>query len=148
MKPKVVAFVGRSGSGKTHLIERVIPHLIEAGLKLATLKHTHHRAYEDKANSDTERHRAVGAHRSLLSGPGFCAAFQQGELPFEELLRFAGHGMDLVLVEGYKFQSVPRIEVVREQDPVLPPGEALMTVTSEQVSEVVHRLLELFQPDS
>ena len=56
--------------------------------------------------------------------------------------------MDLVLVEGYKFHSVPRIEVVREQDPVLPPGEALMTVTSEQVSEVVHRLLELFQPDS
>lgn len=138
-----MAVVGRSGVGKTYLIEAVIPILKASGLRVATVKHTHHQVFHDAPGTDSMRHQEAGASRTVLAGPGFCIAFGEDEYPFEDVVRLAGRGTDLVLIEGYKEQPIRRIEVVQEGEPVLPAGEAWMTVTSEQSQELAEILIAL-----
>ena len=143
----MLAVVGRSGVGKTHLIESLLRLLRESAVKVATVKHTHHPVFEDKVGTDTDRHRRAGAHLSALSGPGFCTFFTDGELSFEQVLCAAGSGADLILVEGYKSQSIRRIEVVRDEEPMLAADDRWMTVKSGQVSEVLDAILTLLELD-
>jgi molybdopterin-guanine dinucleotide biosynthesis protein MobB len=143
--PEVVAIVGRSGVGKTYLVESVLTLLCDEGVKVATVKHTHHQVFSDKSDTDTDRHRRAGAHLSALAGPGFCTFFVDGEAPFEQVVSTAGWDADLVLVEGYKSHSVRKIEVVRDEGPMLPPDEAWMTVTSAQGSQVATAILAMLK---
>lgn len=143
---EIVAIVGRSGAGKTYLIERMLPVLCSSGLDVATLKHTHHRVARDREGTDTFRHRQAGAHRAVLAGPGFCTVFTENEVPLGELVRLAGFGVDLLLMEGFKgAKEMRQIEVVRGLPPLLEPSDAWMTVTSEESGRVASAILTLLR---
>ncbi len=97
----VIAFVGRSRSGKTTLLEKLIPELKRRGYRVAAVKHTAHPVEPDTPGKDTYRFAQAGAGPVILAAP---------EATLEEAL--AGiRGVDLVLVEGYKRADVPKIEV-------------------------------------
>ncbi len=111
----IAAFVGRSGVGKTWVLERLVPLLRDRGLQVAVLKHTHHELWTDREGSDTDRLRRVGAWPVGLCGPGGHTWFGlEAELPTA----------DLVLLEGFKTRTdVPRIEVLRGGPPLLEPAQ-------------------------
>ena len=113
---KVLGIAGYSGSGKTTLIERVVPILVKAGLRVSLVKHAHHKFEVDQPGKDSFRHRMAGCTEVLVSSTRRWALMRElrgdAEPPLEELL---GHfsPCDLVLVEGYKHDPIPRIEVHR-----------------------------------
>jgi len=115
---KIIGFAGFSGSGKTTLLEKVIPLLTARGLRIAVIKHAHHKFDIDKPGKDSFRHREAGAAEVLVVS-GFRWALMhelvdEAEPGLEELCgRLAP--CDLVIVEGYKFSLIPKIEVHRSE---------------------------------
>jgi molybdopterin-guanine dinucleotide biosynthesis protein B len=113
---KVFGFAGYSGSGKTTLIEELIPRFVIEGLRVSLIKHAHQGFDIDRPGKDSYRHREAGATEVMLaSGKRWVLMHElrnepEPELP-EQLSRLAP--CDLVLVEGYKRQPIPKIEVHR-----------------------------------
>jgi molybdopterin-guanine dinucleotide biosynthesis protein B len=128
---KILGFAGYSGSGKTTLIEKVVPILVEAGLRVSLVKHAHHVFDVDQPGKDSYRHRQAGCTEVLVSSGRRWALMRElrgePEATLEELL---GHlsPCDLVLVEGWKHDPIPRIEVHRAggDRPLLYPGDPLV----------------------
>jgi molybdopterin-guanine dinucleotide biosynthesis protein B len=146
MRPEVVAIVGRSGVGKTYLVQSLLRKLTEAGLTVDTIKHTHHPVVKDTPGTDSNLHKAAGARRTVLTGPGFCTVFTEEELALKEVLKLSGSEVDLVLVEGFKNEAIRKIEVVSQgQEPLLADDQVWMTVTSEQGEEVVEAIRALLE---
>ncbi|MEW6281560.1 MAG: molybdopterin-guanine dinucleotide biosynthesis protein B [Candidatus Eremiobacterota bacterium] len=115
-----VALVGRSGSGKTWVLERLAAHLRARGLRVGALKHTHHPVAGQ--SGDTLRLAEAGAAPVALAGPSFLVWYEPVALA--DALRLFHGKADLVLVEGYKTERVvPRIEVVRDAEPMLNPSD-------------------------
>jgi molybdopterin-guanine dinucleotide biosynthesis protein B len=115
---KVFGIAGYSGSGKTTLIERALPVLANRGVRVAVIKHTHHDFEIDRPGKDSWRFREAGAGEVLLASDQRFAVLHEnrGEAPPSLdalLLRFAG--CDLVLVEGYKREAIPKLEVHRAE---------------------------------
>lgn len=113
---KVIGFAGFSGSGKTTLLEQVIPLLTAHGLRLAVIKHAHHKFDIDKPGKDSFRHREAGAGEVLVVS-GFRWALMhelvnEAEPTLDELCSRLSP-CDLVLVEGYKYSGIPKFEVHR-----------------------------------
>jgi molybdopterin-guanine dinucleotide biosynthesis adapter protein len=115
---KVFGFAGYSGSGKTTLIERVIPELIASGLRVSLIKHAHHSFDIDKPGKDSYRHREAGAYEVLIASSQRWVLMHElrdeTEPSLDDLLKQFSD-CDLVLVEGYKFSSVPKIEIYRAE---------------------------------
>ncbi|MFP4182904.1 MAG: molybdopterin-guanine dinucleotide biosynthesis protein B [Thiohalospira sp.] len=119
--PPALGLAGYSGAGKTTLLEGIITRLAAAGWRLGVLKASHHDIDPDTPGKDSHRLRHAGAAVTQLAGPRRWSLFV--EPPAEEpppdlstaLARFAGFGLDLVLVEGYREASFPRIEVHRAE---------------------------------
>lgn len=112
--PPILSFVGHSGSGKTTIIEKLIPELSRIGLKVAVIKHDLHGFEMDKPGKDTWRHKKAGAVATVISSAtqiGLVMDVDHDHTPLElaPLLSFA----DLVITEGYKRQSYPKIEIFR-----------------------------------
>jgi molybdopterin-guanine dinucleotide biosynthesis protein B len=109
-----VALVGGHDSGKTSILVELVPRLKAKGLVVGTIKHTTRDVDDDTAGKDSQRHAAAGAAVAVLVTPGRTTARRFGdEEGFEEVLRREFGGCDLVLIEGYKSLSVPKIEVIR-----------------------------------
>lgn len=107
---------GWSGSGKTTLAEQLITELTAQGLNMATIKHAHHEFDADTPGKDSWRHRKAGAAQVLVSSAIRSAHFveHQAEEPgLEQLLRRL-QPCDLVLVEGFKREAVPKLEIFRK----------------------------------
>jgi len=121
---KVFGFAACSGSGKTTLIENLVPLLVARGLKVSVIKHAHHAFDVDRPGKDSYRHRMAGAGEVLVSSGARWALMHElrneaePELP-ALLQRLAP--CDLVLVEGFKRQAIPKIEIHR-----LAAGSALL----------------------
>ncbi|MAF11305.1 molybdopterin-guanine dinucleotide biosynthesis protein B [Candidatus Poribacteria bacterium] len=117
MSPSVICIVGSSGSGKTTIIEGIIPILRGEGLRVGTLKHTHHDVPFDTRGKDSWRHAQAGADQAAIVSPFGLAVFDYRPAPPgpEEIIEAHFHDVDIVLVEGYKWGALPKIEVYRRE---------------------------------
>jgi molybdopterin-guanine dinucleotide biosynthesis protein B len=121
MTLRVVGFAGWSGSGKTTLIEQVIPLLREAGQWVAVIKHAHCKFDIDVPGKDSWRHRQAGACEVVVASARRTAVMREREVEAEQSLpdliselRPPQDGTPCwVLVEGFKFDPIPKIEVWR-----------------------------------
>ncbi|MBN9005888.1 MAG: molybdopterin-guanine dinucleotide biosynthesis protein B [Rhizobiales bacterium] len=113
---KVIGVAGWSGAGKTTLLTRLIPYLIAKGLRVSTLKHAHHGFDVDVPGKDSWRHREAGAVEVLVSSGKRWALMHElrgaDEPKLPELLARMS-SVDLVIVEGFKREPHPKIEVYR-----------------------------------
>ncbi len=129
MKPmRIIGLAGWSGSGKTTLITSVIPVLVRRGLKVATVKHAHHGFDTDQPGKDSWLHRRAGASEvAVVSSRRWAIVHELGtepEPPLGEVLAKLSP-VDLVIVEGFKRHSHPKIEVYRAAvgKPLLHPDD-------------------------
>ncbi len=107
---------GYSGSGKTTLIEKVVPVLVREGLRVSLVKHAHHEFDVDYPGKDSWRHRHAGCSEVLVTSSKRWALMHElrgeAEPSFQDQVKLLAP-CDLVIVEGYKSESIPRIEVHR-----------------------------------
>ncbi len=114
---RVIGLAGWSGAGKTTLLVRLIPLFVDRGLRVATLKHAHHGFDVDQPGKDSYKHRAAGASEVLIASARRYALLHElrageEEPPLPALLRRLAPA-DLVLVEGFKQFTHPKVEVHR-----------------------------------
>ncbi|MBO0235322.1 bifunctional molybdopterin-guanine dinucleotide biosynthesis adaptor protein MobB/molybdopterin molybdotransferase MoeA [Vibrio parahaemolyticus] len=134
----ILGFAAYSGTGKTTLLEALLPKLTEAGLRIGMLKHAHHNFDVDKPGKDSYRLRKAGASQMLIASRNRFALMTEtpeAEAEFEYLLtRFDEDKLDVVLVEGCKNIAFPKIELHREEvgKPWLyPHDENIIAITSD-----------------
>jgi molybdopterin-guanine dinucleotide biosynthesis protein B len=140
MAVPILCFVGRSNSGKTTLIERVIPELVRAGYKVATVKHAGHGFDLDTEGKDSWRHKRAGASSVMVLSKGSMAMFADvsDQMNVEDVReRFLDRTYDLIIAEGWKHESYPKIVVVREQIGEIPVStEGLLAVVSDKAVDL------------
>jgi molybdopterin-guanine dinucleotide biosynthesis protein MobB len=154
MKRNVISFVAKSGTGKTTLLEQVIAELKRRGYRVGVIKHDAHRFDIDHPGKDSHRLTAAGADTMLISSPEKLALVKQHDAApeVEELLAAYFTDVDLVLTEGFKKSTLPKIEVHRqERSPsLLCRGEiddpTLIAVASDVRLELDVPVLDLNKP--
>jgi len=134
MSLPLLSIVGFSNAGKTTLVEKLVAHLTGLGLRIATIKHSHHQPQLDRPGSDSWRHKQAGTGLSLLVGPEhlmMVADIEQELNPHLLANRYCSD-FDLVLVEGYSSLAGAKIEVLRKASGTTlrcHPSELLAVVT-------------------
>lgn len=149
---KVFGLAGWSGSGKTTLLEKLIPLLVMRGIRVSTIKQTHHDVDLDQPGKDSQRHRAAGASEVLLTSSARWALLH--ELRDEAEPALAQHlarlsPCDLALVEGFKQEAIPKLEIYRPANakPLLYPQDPhIIAIASDEVIETSLPLLDLNDP--
>ena len=136
---RVIGFAGWSGAGKTTLIVRLIPELNRRGLSVSTIKHAHHGFDIDQPGKDSYEHRAAGAHEVLVASANRLALMRElrgaPEASLADLLRLLAP-VDLILVEGFKRDPLPKIEVYRASNgkPLLhPQDDSIVALISDRL---------------
>lgn len=109
----VIGFSAYSGTGKTTLIEKLICKFKQHGYRIAVLKHDAHNFEIDKEGKDSWRFSKAGADITLISSKEKTAIIEQRERTFAQNLQMI-HDVDLILVEGYKQEDIPRIGISRK----------------------------------
>ena len=137
----VICIVGRSQTGKTTLIEKLIPVLKGRGYRIGTIKHSHHIFDFDKTGKDSWRHKDSGAETVIIASPGKIAMVKNDHEGTLDSLQKFFDDLDLVITEGYKGAENPKIEVVRaarHQEVLLADDRNLIAVATdvEMVMEV------------
>ena len=134
---KVFGIAGRSGMGKTTLLERLVPELSARGLVVSLIKHSHKAIEIDHPGKDSYRLREAGCQEVLLLGHARWALMHElrgaDEPPLEYLISRLQH-CDLVLIEGFKNGGFPKLEVWRAEpgQPMLWPGwPGILAVASD-----------------
>jgi molybdopterin-guanine dinucleotide biosynthesis protein MobB len=151
MSVKVVAFVAKSGTGKTTMLEKVIRELKIRGYRVGAIKHDAHRFDIDKPGKDSHRITAAGTDTMLICSPEKLALVKQHAVApsVEELLETYFQDVDIVLTEGFKKSSLPKIELHRRERSatLICRGEeydpALIAVASDERLELDVPLLDL-----
>ncbi len=136
--PRVFGISGWKNSGKTGLAVRLVAEFTRRGYAISTIKHAHHDFDIDKVGADSFRHRQAGAHEvAIVSGTRFAIMHELRGAPepsFEEILsRLAP--CDLVLIEGYKREPVPKIEARRlesnNREPLAPGDPHIVAIAAD-----------------
>lgn len=134
-QPALVAVVGKSGSGKTTFLERLLPELKARGLRVGTVKHHRHGFEIDVPGKGSWRHGRAGADAYVLASPDRVAYVGrlEADLTLAGIARRFFGDMDLVVAEGYKSEAPHRIELFRtgagHAAPICAPGETIALVT-------------------
>jgi molybdopterin-guanine dinucleotide biosynthesis protein B len=148
MPVPILSIVGRSNSGKTTLIERLIPGLVLAGYRVATIKHAGHGFDLDTEGKDSWRHKRAGAGTVIVVSKGSLAMFADvpDEIKVQELRdRFVGGEYDLIIAEGWKSEGYPKIIILRDHIGEIPISlEGLLAVVSDKPVELS---VPTFDPD-
>jgi len=140
----MVCIVGKSNSGKTTLIEKLLPELARLSLAVGTIKHDVHGFDIDIPGKDSWRHRQAGSLRTIISSPAKLALIRDTDhdLNLDELAGYF-QGMDIILTEGYKRENKPKVEIYRPEahaSPLCQGDENLIAlVTDAQVDLGVPR---------
>lgn len=156
---KVVGFAGFSGSGKTMLVERLIPALKMRGLRVSVAKHAHHDFDIDRPGKDTFRHREAGAFEVVVASDRRLALMREFEHPAElsvhHLLAELYSGVDWVLVEGFKSSNLLKVEVWRADagKPARYPDDAFVVAVATDSPQALPEptlrpVLDLNDPDA
>jgi molybdopterin-guanine dinucleotide biosynthesis protein B len=134
---RIFGFTGRSGAGKTTLIEALLPIFIRRGLTVSTMKHAHHGFDMDRPGKDTWRHRDAGAQEVMVvSGERWALLAEHrdpGEPDVDQLIERM-NPVDLLLIEGFRAHSHPKIEVFRPslgKDLLWRPGSDIVAVAGD-----------------
>lgn len=150
--PVFVGIVGWKNSGKTTLVERLIPRLARRGLRVMTVKHTHHDLGPLNGSTDGERHMRAGAVDTFVIAPQaweISGCRQVGPPP--TLAELSAHvaSADVVIVEGFKDAPIPKIELRRSaaptQQPLAPLDTRIVAIAADHDAEAGG--LPLFQLD-
>lgn len=136
---RIIGLAGWSGSGKTTLVTKVIPRLIARGLRVSTLKHAHHGFDLDQPGKDSFFHRAAGATEVIISSAKrFAILHELREEPEWDLPDLVGKmsPVDLVLVEGYKRDAFPKLEIHRAANgkPLIHPDDPHIVAVASDVA--------------
>ena len=134
---QVLGVVGWSGSGKTTLLEYLVTHLAAGGLRINIVKHSHHDIILEPPHKDSARLRMAGAAEVMIASPFRVAVMRElrgtaEPTLAEQLARLAP--ADLTLVEGYKWESIPKLEVHRPslgQPPLYQNDKYIVAVASD-----------------
>lgn len=118
LPPKLISFVGRSNSGKTTLITQLIPMFVKMGLKIGTIKNTHHIVQFDKPGKDSWAHAQAGSSRVVVTSGENLAVFEKSNVrpSAVDLSNQWFQDFDLVISEGFKNDDCLKIEVYREMN--------------------------------
>lgn len=135
---KVFGIAGYSGSGKTTLMEHLIPQFVMEGLKVSVIKHAHHNFDVDRPGKDSYRHREAGASEVLVTSDKRWVMMHESRGETEPTLahllsRFSD--CDLVLVEGFKNEPIPKLEVHRvanAKPPLYPQDKTVIAIASDE----------------
>lgn len=127
---RVYGVIGWKNSGKTSLMERLVAEITGRGLSVSTVKHVHHTVDLDQPGKDTFRHRQAGAREVVLASADRLAILVEHRGPEPELPAVLARmaPVDLILVEGYKRDAHPKVEVWRAETghPLIQPGDSLV----------------------
>jgi len=139
----IISIVGKSGAGKTTLLESLIGELKQRGYKVAIVKHSHHADDLDMADKDTWRFTKAGSELSAINSLDHLAIFRRIDHYFDpqEISSFILWDYDLILTEGFKGSSYPKIEVHRKEQ-----GGDLLTDTDQLLAVVTDEPLALDVP--
>lgn len=134
----VYGVTGWKNGGKTGLMERLVSHFVGKGLRVSTVKHAHHTFDVDHPGTDSYRHRAAGASEVVLASARRVARMtelSEGEEPSLADLLAGLAPCDLVLVEGYKRDTHPKIEAFRAApgNPLIAPGDPTVRAVASDV---------------
>jgi molybdopterin-guanine dinucleotide biosynthesis protein B len=136
----ILSVVGRSNSGKTTLLEKLIREFAARGRRVGTIKHHYHGPVTvDVPGKDSWRHRQAGARAVALVSPETLFVVRDGAagLSLEAVAHLGLWGVDLILTEGFKSDAMPKIEVSRraQEAPLLcGPGDGLVAVVSDWIT--------------
>ncbi len=145
---RVYGVIGWKNSGKTGLMERLVAEITGRGFSVSTVKHVHHDVDLDQPGKDTWRHRAAGASEVVLASAQRFAILHEHRGPEPDLAEVLARmkPVDLVLVEGYKRDAHPKVEVWRRETghELIQPGDALVrAVASDEVLDLPVPVLDL-----
>lgn len=150
---RMIGFAGWSGAGKTTLVTRLIPALIDRGYSVSTLKHAHHTFDVDQTGKDSWMHRQAGAAEVLVASATRWALMHEHrgapEPTLAVLLERLGP-VDLVLVEGFKREPHSKIEVHRAANgkpPLHPEDPSIVAIASDVAPDVAWAGLPCFSLD-
>lgn len=134
----IISIVGRSDTGKTTFLERLLPELKALGYRVATVKHDVHGFDLDRPGKDSWRHAQAGSDVVIISSPHRVAMIRkvETEWPLEVIAHHLAMDVDLVLTEGYKRERAPKIEVHRQEmgaELLCSPEELVALVTDEEL---------------
>lgn len=149
---KIFGFAGYSGSGKTTLIEKLIPMFTQRGLKVSLVKHAHHTFDVDTPGKDSYRHRQAGCMEVLVTSSRRWVLMHElrgapEPVLAEQIKRLAP--CDLLLVEGFKHEPIPKIEVYRAEigEPLLHPHDPyIIAIASDRALDTSLPQLDLNAP--
>lgn len=113
MNIPMIGFAAYSGTGKTTLITKIVRELKNQGYRVCVIKHDAHRFEIDREGKDSWRFAQAGADMTILSSSEKTAVIEQRERSFSQVAAMA-HDVDLILVEGYKQEDIPRIGICRK----------------------------------
>jgi molybdopterin-guanine dinucleotide biosynthesis adapter protein len=136
--PPIVSIVGKSSSGKTTFLEKLIREITDRGYKVATIKHSHHSISFDDPNKDSWRHARAGAVATMVSSTTEIQMIKpiEKELTVEELAQNLGDDYDIILSEGFSRGNAPKVEIHRkESGPLLENASNLFAVATDEPLE-------------
>jgi len=129
----IISIVGKSGCGKTTLIEKLIRELKQRGYRVATIKHHFHPGFEiDHPGKDTWRHAQAGSDHVVIAAPDKIASIRrlQKELTLDEIAQGI-QDVDIILTEGFKRAGKPCLEVVRGDKDLICDGDQLIAIATD-----------------
>lgn len=147
---KIFGIAGYSGSGKTTLIEKLIPVFTARGLRVSLIKHAHHTFDVDQPGKDSWRHRHAGCAEVLITSSRRWALMHElrgtAEPTLPELVAHLSD-CDLLLIEGFKHEAIPKLEVHRAVvgEPLLFPHDSHITALASDAT--VDTMLPQFSLD-